>query len=320
MNLRFNTEEHRRVKILEIVDSHHHLWDLSLGWHDWLIGESKPFFLGDYTALRRDYLPADYRIDAYGVEVLATVHVEAECVRSLALEETRWLHIQHEACGMPHAVVAHAYLHDPRLEERLAEQATYPLVKGLRSKPITSHNANAPQPQGPGTLSDPNWIKGMRQLARRNWSWDLRVPFWHLQGAAATIEKVPELKVVLNHTGLPWDRSEAGLAHWRQGMKALARLPRVLCKIGELGLEHAAWTTESNQRVVREAVEIFGPSRCMFASNFPVAGLRVGYLAQVLGIEKMLEDLTAGERQDIFVNNALSFYRLPPVCRQFEKH
>ena len=65
------------VNKLEVVDSHHHFWDLSLGWHDWLLGEPKPFLLGDYTALRRNYLPDDYAIDAFGVDVLATVHVQS---------------------------------------------------------------------------------------------------------------------------------------------------------------------------------------------------------------------------------------------------
>ena len=119
---------------------------------------------------------------------------------------------------------------------------------------------------------------------------------------------------------LPWDRSEDGLAHWREGMRALAAMPQVFCKISELGLLHAAWTVESNRRVVVEAIDIFGPSRCMFASNFPVAGLRVGYLAQVLGINEMLQYLTVSERQDIFVNNAISFYRIQPFYKQDRRH
>ncbi|MGA1270254.1 MAG: amidohydrolase family protein [Burkholderiaceae bacterium] len=103
-------------------------------------------------------------------------------------------------------------------------------------------------------------------------------------------------------------------------MKALALMPKVFCKISELGLLNAAWTVESNRRVVMEAVDIFGPSRCMFASNFPVAGLRVGYLAQVLGINEMLQCLSASERKDVFVNNAISFYRIEPFYKQDRRH
>jgi predicted TIM-barrel fold metal-dependent hydrolase len=305
---------------LEVVDSHHHLWDLALGWYDWLVGDPKPFLLGDYTALRRNYLPEDYRTDAFGVDVLATVHVEAECIRSRALDETRWLHEQHASCGMPQAVVAHAWLHDPRLDEQLAAQAQFPLLRGLRSKPLTAQDPHALRPQGAGSLTDPNWLAGMRLLAARDWSWDLRVPFWHLEEAAMIVEKVPELRVVLNHTGLPWDRSEAGLDQWRKGMRALARLPKVFCKISELGLMHQAWTIESNRRVVQEAVEIFGPERCMFASNFPVASLRVAYRAQLLGISNMLTHLNESERRDIFVNNAISFYRIKPFCKPDQRH
>ena len=62
-----------------IVDAHHHFWDLSLGKHPWLCRE--PWIhmrYGDYSSIRRDYLPADYFVDAAGFKVVKTVYVEAE--------------------------------------------------------------------------------------------------------------------------------------------------------------------------------------------------------------------------------------------------
>jgi len=303
-----------RAESIRIVDAHHHLWDLSGGWYPWLEGgEDKPFFLGDTTALRRNYLPADYRMDAFAITVEASVHVEAECERSLALEETRWLHSLHETHGMPNAVVAHAWLHDPRLEERLESHSRFRLVRGLRSKPHTRNAPNAPGLSGPGTLQDPQWLKGLRRLAARDWSWDLRVPFWHLAEAAQVLEGVPELRVALNHTGLPWDRSEEGLRIWRSGMRQLAALPQVVCKLSELGLRHEAWTIASNRRIVCEAIEIFGPERCLFGSNYPVAGLRVGFTTQVLGMLSMIQGASPSEQDAIMRTNALRFYRIQPM-------
>ena len=82
----------------------------------------------------------------------------------------------------------------------------------------------------------------------------------------------PDVDVVLEHAGLPWDRSDAGLARWRRGMEALAASPRVTVKISELGLRDAVWNEADNARIIRDTIAIFGAQRCLFASNFPVAG------------------------------------------------
>jgi predicted TIM-barrel fold metal-dependent hydrolase len=298
---------------LEIVDAHHHLWDLK-NHYPWLSDQPEPdFLLGDYTALKRDYLPEDYRLDAYRLKVVATVHIDAEYDRARPVEETAWLHQIHDQFGMPNAVVAHAFLHSNNLDETLAAHQKYPLVRGVRSKPVTSRSATDARPDGPGSMRDPNWRRGMKALERHDLSWDLRVPFWHLEEAASLLEKFSELRVALNHTGLPWDRSEEGLKVWRAGMRALAALPNVYCKISELGLKHAAWTVNGNRRVVLEAIEIFGVGRCMFGSNFPVAGLRVGYRAQVAGLLKILSGFSGLDLHKVFKENALRFYRIAPL-------
>lgn len=295
---------------LEIVDAHHHLWDLRND-YPWLKDHPEPnFLLGNYTALRRNYLPSDYRLDAWGLNVIATVHVEAEAHRAAPVRETEWLHGIAAECGMPNAVVAHTYFHVPEVEENLTAHMRHPLVRGIRSKPVTSPNARAAPPEGPGTMSDPAWRRGLALLQKYGLSWDLRVPFWHLEEAGRLVGEIPEFPIVLNHTGLPWDRSEAGLATWRAGMRALAAHANIHCKISELGLRDAAWTVESNRRVVREALDIFGIDRCMFASNFPVAGLRVGYRAQIAGLLQILGDLTRADLDLLFRDNAARFYRI----------
>jgi predicted TIM-barrel fold metal-dependent hydrolase len=93
-------------------------------------------------------------------------------------------------------------------------------------------------------------------------------------------------------------------------MQALAACPNVHCKVSELGLRDAAWTVAGNRRVVREAIEIFGIDRCMFASNFPVAGLKIGYRAQIAGLLEILADLGRAELDRLFRDNARRFYRL----------
>jgi len=131
------------------------------------------------------------------------------------------------------------------------------------------------------------------------------------QGEAAAVARAfPNTPIVLNHTGFPWDRSEAGLAAWRQGMATLAREPNVHVKISEFGLRDRAWDYESNRLVVLEALAIFGIERAIFATNFPVAGLRIGYGELVAAMGRMVGHLPPADRDRFFWKNAKAFYRL----------
>ena len=294
-----------------LIDAHHHLWDLRQDKHPWLCGaEEKPFFMGDYGSLKRNYLPEDYRRDAAGHNVLTTVHCEAEWDRADQLGETRWISEVHEKHGFPSAIVAHAWFDTDNAEEVIAAQAAFPLVRGIRSKPVTAPSPDRIEPGAPGTMQDERWLRGFALLEKYRLSWDLRVPFWHLEEAAAVARAFPKTPIVLNHTGFPWDRSEEGLAAWRRAMGVLAREPNVWVKISEFGLKDRAWEYESNRRVVLDAVAIFGIERAIFATNFPVAGLRIGYGALVTAISRMLAHLSSDQRDRFFCKNATAFYRL----------
>lgn len=299
-----------------LVDAHHHLWDLGHGSYPWLSDHpERNFFLGDYSALKRNYLPEDYCRDAFRHNVLATVHCEAEWRRDDQVGETEWLARLHERNErLPAAIVAHAWFHTDDAEAVLARQASFPLVKGIRSKPVTSPTP-VPLPAGTaGSMTDPKWLDGLARLERYGLSWDLRVPCWHLREAADVAAAFPRIAIVLNHTGFPWDRSAEGLRTWQAAMECIARQPNVWLKVSEFGLRDRPWDYESNRAIVRTAIAIFGIDRCMFASNFPVAGLRIGFDELVVSVSRMLADLPDADRHRFFVDNAVRFYRLqlPP--------
>jgi predicted TIM-barrel fold metal-dependent hydrolase len=287
---------------VKIVDAHHHLWQLSGGplYYPWLQDE-KPheFFLGDYAALRKDYLPADYRRDSAGHEVVKTVHVEAECSREQQVEETRWLMEMNVKHGMPNAIVGHAWFHTQNAERIIAQQAEFSLMRGIRSKPADE-----------AMMRDPTWLAGLKLLGKYGLSWDLRVKTWELEAAAAVVRQIPDIPVVLNHTGFPWDRSAAGLEMWRKGMRALAACGNAWCKLSCLCLPKGGWDYEDNKRIIEETLDIFGVGRCMFASNFPVDGLRVSYERMFSDFKRMSAALSESERARLFHDNAAEFYRL----------
>jgi predicted TIM-barrel fold metal-dependent hydrolase len=296
-----------------IIDAHHHLWQLSGGplHYPWLQDpEPHDFFLGDYASLKRDYLPPDYRRDSAGHHVVKTVHVEAECRRDQQVAETRWLTEINARYGMPHAIVAHAWFHTPDAEEILAQQQAFPLVRGIRSKPVTARRPGESVSGAAGSMQDPQWLAGLRLLGKYGLTWDLRVPTWHLAEAAQVVRGIPDIPVVLNHTGFPWDRSEAGLAMWRRGMKALADCGQVYCKLSCLCLQDGPWDLDANRSIVLETIDIFSVERCMFASNFPVDGLRVSYDQMFRDFKTMTAALSASDRRKLFHDNAARFYRI----------
>jgi len=299
------------AEAVTLIDAHHHLWDLKRNRYPWLADEPEThFFMGNYDALKRDYLPADYRRDAAAHNVMTTVHVEAEMDRGRQVEETRWLSGIAAQEGMPGAIVAHAWFHTPNAEEIIAEQARFPLVHGIRSKPVTSLAPDRMNPGAPGTMQDERWLRGFALLEKYDLSWDLRVPAWHLREAAEVARAFPATRIVLNLTGFPWDRSEEGLRAWRGWMETIAAEPNVHLKVSEFGLKDKPWDYESNRRIVLDAIAIFGIERCIFATNFPVAVLRVDYDTLVRSVARMVAHLPAADRERFFWRNAAAFYRL----------
>ncbi|ALM50903.1 amidohydrolase family protein [Halomonas huangheensis] len=298
-----------------LIDSHHHFWALDGSVHyPWLEDEvDDHFFLGDYQRIRQPFLPADIRAQVpEGYRLAGTVHCEAESARSAPEVETAWLAQLAEQQGLPIALVGWAAFADVACEVQLDQQMRSPLFRGVRAKPIT---AGRPDQYCStlgvrGSLQDRNWTRGLGMLEERDLSWDLRVPAWHLADAARLLEGYPALRVILNHTGLPWDRSDAGLAEWRKGMQALADNPRVAVKLSELGSPMAAWDEQQNIALLAEAITIFGPERCIFASNFPVTGLNASYAHWLAMVEQAIADAASEARQAILHDNAVRLYRL----------
>lgn len=298
-----------------VVDAHHHLWQIKNGTvcYPWLAEAYDPehFILGDYKDICCDFGVLEFQKAFGDTPVVASVHVEAECKRSDALAETRWLHQIANNGSIPSAVVAWVDLLADDADERLTEQAAYPLVRGVRFKPRTSRSAHM-KIDGPGTLLDLRWPRALERLAAHNLSWDLRVPFWHLEEAADMLSAAPNIDVVLEHAGLPWDRSDQGLSCWRKGIEKLSRNQKVSVKLSEFGLPEKSWTEVENRKIIRDTISIFGAERCMFASNFPVASLRVSYSALVETFDVALKKsaLTPQAQHAVWHDNAIRIYRI----------
>lgn len=301
---------------LRIVDAHHHLWDLDTEGgltYPWL-NNKEHSYMGDNAAIRRSYMPDEFRRNTALHNVVATVHIEAECDRRRQVDETAWLTDINKRYGMPNAIVAHAWIDEPNSEDIIRRHKEFPLVRGIRTKPIISDGPDGNSVRGlPRSLQDPVWRRGLSLLEKHDLSWDLRVPFWHLEEAAEVVREHPGLRVVLNHTGYPLSRTPHHLDQWRRGMEALAALPNVHCKISGLTVLGEPWTLKANGPIILETIRIFGVDRCMFASNIPVDGLKGSWDYIYTQFKKAVADFPLADKQKLFADNAIRFYRIDNV-------
>jgi predicted TIM-barrel fold metal-dependent hydrolase len=286
-----------------IVDAHHHLWDLDCNRYPWLQAELDPeALIGDYAPLRQSYLAGDYLEDAEPARIVHSVHVQAEWDPADPVGETRWLQAVADRHGFPHGIVAAARLQDPHVDGVLEAHLAFANMRGIRQM--------LDRGEGLDLLGRADWERGLTRLVAHGLSFDLQINPDQLVAAAGLAQRHPELVFVLNHCGMPRERSPAALELWRTGLHRLADQPNVTAKVSGLGMFDHNWSVDSIRPYVNEMFNAFGPGRCMFGSNFPVDRLYSSYSALVEAYARLTETLSADERRAFFYDNAVRVYRL----------
>jgi predicted TIM-barrel fold metal-dependent hydrolase len=294
----------------EIVDAHQHFWDPTVNNHPWLAPEAAiPFRYGDYSAIKRRYLPDDYRADAAGCNITQTVYVETEWDPADPIGETRYATGLTARYGLPSAIVAQAWLDRSDAEDVIAAQAAFPLVRSVRHKP---GGPATPAEVGECTtlMSDPVWRRGYAVLGRFGLHFDLQTPWWNLPEAARLAQDFPATLIILNHAGLPGARDPDTVGLWRQAMADFSRCPNTVVKVSGMGEPGQAWTAERNAAVVRSIIDLFGPDRAMFGSNFPVDSLCAGFAEIETGMQRIMAGYERDVQAAFFGGTARRVYRL----------
>jgi predicted TIM-barrel fold metal-dependent hydrolase len=292
-----------------IVDAHQHFWDPFANNHPWLKPEAMiPFRYGDYSAIKRRYLPEDYRKDVGAHNVRESVYVETEWDPATPIEETRYASSLATRDGLPNAIVAQAWLERDDAASVVARQAAFPLVRSVRHKP-----GGPATPDAVGRertlMSDDKWRRGYAELERYGLHFDLQTPWWNLGEAQALARNFPRTLVILNHAGLPSDRSTDGLAAWHAAMARFADAPNVRVKISGLGQRGKPWRSEDNRWIVEEIIAMFGAERAMFASNFPVDSLCASFDTIYSGFKAIAARYPHAEQEKLFCGTARSVYK-----------
>ena len=292
-----------------IIDAHHHFWDLSLEKHPWLNSRTvNEFRYGDYSSIKKDYLINDYRDDTKKYRVSKTIHVEAEWVCSDPVGETLWLTKYHDKTGFPNGIVGQVWFSRGDAEKVLLGHSQSPLIRSVRQKPFATKSSKNFIPNLPGSLADPAFREGFKILSKYKLNFDLQTPWWHLGEAADLARDFSDTLIILNHTGLPSDRTPSGISSWREMMETFAAQPNTLVKISGICVPGMEWTTDLNRDIVLEVIRIFGVDRCMFASNFPVDKLLASFDQIFDGFNQITMELSERDRSKLFHDNALIYY------------
>lgn len=297
-----------------IVDAHHHVWDLERNRYPWLEpGAMVPHRYGDYSSIKRTYLAEDFLRDIEGQGVVATVYMEAEWDPSDPEGETAYIESVHAATGVPGAMVAQAWLDADDVGEVLARQAASPLVRSVRHKPGGPGSRAAVAAGQRSLMSDPKWRAGYALLAEHGLHFDLQTPWWNLPEARSLVEAHPETTLVINHSGVILDRAPETMTAWTTALREIAEAPNVVIKASGLCVEGSPWTVDLNREAILTMVDVFGPDRVMFGSNFPVDGMFVDYPTMLDTYREVLKGLPEAAQSAVFHDTARRVYAPVPI-------
>jgi L-fuconolactonase len=273
------------------VDAHQHFWRLDRGEYPWLTPE-------EFPAIHRDFLVPDLapHLKACGIE--KTILVQAAETEA----ETRFLLDLALATPFVGGVVGWTDLAAKDAPARIAALARDPLLKGVR-----------PMLQG---LPEDDWIlrpdvaDGVAAMMAHGLRFDALVFPRHLPVLAKFLARHPDLAVVIDHGAKP-HVARGEVAPWKAQMRILARDFPVTCKLSGLATEAApGWTIDTLRPYVEALIEIFGPARLMWGSDWPVLNMAGDYPNWFNIAQQLTVQLPQADRDAIFGGTAARFYGL----------
>lgn len=274
-----------------VVDAHQHFIFPSRVHYPWLEDPA-------LAPLRRDFTPEDLRPLLKQCGVDRTIVVQARS----SLEETHELLQIAATTDYVVGVVGWVNLRDPGVGRVLDELRALP--EGSYLVGIRHQVHDEPDPDW---LLLPEVARGLAALEERGLVYDLLVRTRELPAALASVQNFPGLRFVLDHLAKP-NIAQGQWDDWLRALEPLAVQPNVWVKLSGLVTEAhwKDWRPEDLAPYIHQALELFGSSRCMFGSDWPVCTLAAGY-AQV---KEALEQALGQPDPAILGKNALQVYSI----------
>jgi L-fuconolactonase len=269
-----------------MIDAHQHVWQLGLNGHAWPTGADEQIF--------RDYGLADFRAEALPRGVTRTVLVQSQP----DARDTDWLLGLAEADDLVAGVVGWADLAALDAPARIAELAARPKLKALR--PMV-------QDLAADWYDDPALEPAFAAMTEHGLRLDALVRVPHLTALNRLAARFPQLGIVIDHAAKPRIDAKDGFAEWHTAIVPLAARAKVFCKLSGLLTECGRAPPGAIEPYARAVLELFGPERTLWGSDWPVLELAAGY-GEWLSLAQSLVPATA--LGDVFRETAARFYGL----------
>jgi predicted TIM-barrel fold metal-dependent hydrolase len=325
--------DRRQEAILEpdlpIVDPHHHLWDRPQ-WR-YLLQDLLADTNSGHNIIATVFVQCRAMYRSSGPEEMRPVG-ETEFVNGVAAMSASGIYGKTKICA---GIVGHADLNlgarvEPVLQALM--RAGGDRFRGIRhitawdGDPALSNPAYTP-PQG--LLGDKTFREGFAVLGRLGLSFDAWLYHPQIGDLAALARAFPGTSIVLDHVGGPLaigpyaDRRDELFAGWKASIQELSTCKNVCVKLGGLGMRingydfHEKADPPSSETLaaawrpyMETCIEAFGPSHCMFESNFPVDKGSYSYPAYWNACKLLARGASPSEKADLFARTAARFYRL----------
>ena len=273
-----------------VFDAHVHFWDPRSLRYPWLDG---------VPALNEPFPPRRLR------QPVDVIVVEAGRVDRDAAAEVEWIRREARDQSWIRGIVAHVPLENPTRASAV--------LRGYRDDPFVVGVRRNVQDEAPGFLADKDIRAGVGLLGDAGLPFDACVRAHQLTELAGLAAACPGTTVVLDHLGKP--AVGADLTDWRHDIRELARTCNVVCKLSGLATEAAAGIADAVMvDVLREALDTFGPERCLYGSDWPVMTLATGYDRWLDTVHTALSSYPASAGEDVLRNNATRVYRRDLRC------
>ena len=251
------------------------------------------------SVVRQNYLPDDLRPAIEAAEISRTVIVQAH----QSVEEAKFLLGLAAQTDFVAGVVAWVDVQSPTVGDDLDELMEIGGVVGIR------HQVED-DPDDDWLIADES-IRGLREISSRGLAYDMLVRPRHMKHVAVVAERVPELRMVVDHIAKPL--IEAGVIEpWAEELARIAQIPGVYCKVSGMVTEadHTSWTVDDLRPYVAHVRSHFGIDRLMFGSDWPVCLLAASYDEALEAALGAIGPMSDGERAGFLGENAKRFYRL----------
>ena len=272
------------------IDCHMHFWTLAM----------EPYYSlwmsPDLRTLYGDYLPRDAQPLMAANNVQGVVLVSA----ASSIHETGYLMGMADSQDFIRGVVAWVDILAPSAVEDLQSWARFRKLKSIR-----------PYLQD---LPEDDWIlkpeldpaiKAMLDLGLR---FDALIKPRHILNTVRFIERYPTLPVIVDHMAKP-AICENGFEPWRRDIEQFRNLKHVYCKMsGILTEDGPNWTRDRLRPYFEAIIDVFGPDRLVFGSDWPVVNLVADYSSWIETLNQALGGLTRADQQKIWADNGERFY------------